>query len=59
MYRQAVLRKSLDFKKTILISELIRDLSQGWSPKCLSESIENDDKSNPAYPFAIHRAKHQ
>lgn len=44
IYRQAVLRKSLDAKKRIPISELIQNLSQGWSPKCLSENVENDEE---------------
>lgn len=44
IYRQAVLRKSLDAKKKKSISELIQNLSQGWSPKCLSENVENDEE---------------
>lgn len=44
IYRQAVLRKSLDAKKRVLISELIQNLSQGWSPKCLNENVENNEE---------------
>ncbi|MCS3870686.1 type I restriction enzyme S subunit [Chryseobacterium ginsenosidimutans] len=44
IYRQAVLRKSLDAKERISISELIQNLSQGWSPKCLSENVENNEE---------------
>jgi len=44
IYRQAVLRQSLDAKKRVSISELIQNLSQGWSPKCLSENVENDEE---------------
>lgn len=44
IYKQAVLRQSLDAKKRVSISELIQNLSQGWSPKCLSENVENDEE---------------
>ncbi|MBC8753570.1 restriction endonuclease subunit S [Kordia sp. YSTF-M3] len=38
VYRQAVLSSSFPKKKKIEISELVENLSQGWSPKCINQA---------------------
>jgi type I restriction enzyme, S subunit len=42
IYRQAVLSSSFPKKETVEISELVDNLSQGWSPKCINQS-SNDN----------------
>lgn len=38
IYRQAVLYSSFPKEKKIEISELVENLSQGWSPKCINKN---------------------
>jgi type I restriction enzyme S subunit len=38
IYRQAVLSSSFPKEKKIEISELVENLSQGWSPKCINKN---------------------
>jgi type I restriction enzyme S subunit len=43
IYRQAVLSFSFPKKRKVEISELIENLSQGWSPKCINQkSIDSN-----------------
>ena len=43
VYRQAVLKESLDIPRNLKISDCIDEIGQGWSPKCDREQIDNDD----------------
>lgn len=38
IYRQAVLSSSFSKRKKIEISEVVENLSQGWSPKCINQN---------------------
>lgn len=44
VYRQAVLSLAVNNSKKVPISELVTNLSQGWSPKCLNEHSKNNDE---------------
>lgn len=44
VYRQAVLSLAVDKSKNVPLSELISNLSQGWSPKCLNEHSKNNNE---------------
>jgi len=44
LYRQAVLSLAVTSSKKEPISELVSNLSQGWSPKCLNEHSKNNEE---------------